>query len=208
MKLKGVVILLSLACLTLAGCSTESMKDYTVFGYNVGSSARTDIKTVRVPIFRNTTFFRDIEYELTQAVIKRIEGTTPYKVVNESADAQLVGVIKLGTSHVGIQNELNEARTRDFTLIVEASYVDCRSGQDYFRPVLLQPALPSAPQPASPNTDILSPSQPIPAAQLRPRIFAQTSPYAQEIGQSYATARQRVVEDLAIAIVNAMEKPW
>jgi len=208
MKSIGIVILLSLACLGLAGCSADSMKDFTVFGYNVGSTARTDIKTVRVPIFRNTTFFRDIEYDLTQAVIKRIEGTTPYKVVNGTADAQLLGVIKLGASHVAIQNELNEARSRDFTLVVEASYVDARTGQDYFRPVLLQPALPSAPQPASPNTDILSPQPAVPAAQLRPRLFTQAAPYAQEVGQSFAVSRQKVIDDLAIAIVNAMEKPW
>lgn len=208
MKIIGAVLLLSLSCLGLAGCSTESMKGYTVFGYNVGNCARTDIKTVRVPIFRNTTFFRDIEYDLTQAVIKRIEGTTPYKVVNENADAQLLGIIKMGTSHVGIQNELNEARTRDFTLVVEASYVDSRTGQDYFRPVLQQPALPSAPQPASPNTDILSPPPAVPSSQLRPKIFSQTAPYAQELGQSLATARQKVIDDLAVAIVNAMELPW
>ena len=208
MKSISAVILISLAYLGLAGCTAESMKDYTVFGYNVGSSARTDIKTVRVPIFRNTTFFRDIEYDLTQAIIKRIEGTTPYKVVNGNADAELVGVIKLGTSHVGIQNELNEARTRDFTLTVEASYVDCRSGQDYFRPVLLQPALPSAPQPASPSTDILSPPPPVPASHVRPRLFTQSDTYAQELGQSFAVSRQKVIDDLAIAIVNAMEKPW
>jgi len=206
--MRSLALILFLTCLSLAGCSSETGKDVTLFGYHMGSCARTDIKTVRVPIFRNTTFFRDIEYDLTQAVIKRIEGTTPYKVVNDNADAQLVGVIKMGTSHVGIQNELNEARTRDFTLVVEASYVDSRTGQDYFRPVLQQPALPSAPQPASPNTDILSPPPPVPASQLRPRIFSMTAPYAQEIGQSLATARQKVIDDLAVAIVNAMELPW
>ncbi|MFT3879275.1 MAG: LptE family protein [Gemmatales bacterium] len=206
--MKFVTTILFLTCLCLAGCSSEPGKDTTIFGYHMGSCARTDIKTVRVPIFRNTTFFRDIEYDLTQAVIKRIEGTTPYKVVNDHADAQLAGIIKMGTTHVGIQNELNEARTRDFTLVVEASYVDSRTGQDYFRPILLQPALPSAPQPASPNTDILSPPPVLPTAQIRPRIFSQTAPYAQEIGQSLATARQKVIDDLAVAIVNAMEMPW
>lgn len=206
--MRSLAPLLFLACVGLTGCSSETGKDFTIFGYHMGSCARTDIKTVRVPIFRNTTFFRDIEYDLTQAVIKRIEGTTPYKVVNDNADAQLLGIIKMGTSHVGIQNELNEARTRDFTLVVEASYVDSRTGQDYFRPVLQHPALPSAPQPASPNTDILSPPPAVPASQLRPRIFSQTAPYAQEIGQSLATARQKVIDDLAVAIVNAMELPW
>jgi Lipopolysaccharide-assembly len=208
MKSIGIVILVSLVIFGVAGCTAESTRDFTLFGYSVGSSARTDIKTVRVPIFRNTTFFRDIEYELTQAVIKRIEGTMPYKVVNGEADAQLTGVVKMGLSHVSIQNELNEARSRDFTLVVEASYVDCRTGQDYFKQVLLQPALPSTPQPASPQTDILSPPRAIPASALRPRIFSQTAPYAQELGQSLATARQKVIDDLAVMIVNAMEKPW
>lgn len=202
-----VILTMSLACFYLAGCSTESYKDFTLFGYHMGNRARTNIKTVRVPIFRNTTFFRDIEYELTQAVIKRIEDTTPYKVVNDSADAQLLGTIKTGTSHVGIQNELNEARSRDFTLVVEVSFVDCKTGQDYFMPVTLQPALPST-VPAAPNLDPLSPTPAPPITHLRPMLFTKAAPYAQELGQSFATAKQKVIDDLAVAIVNAMDMPW
>lgn len=191
----------------LAGCSAESMKDFNIFGYSLGSRARPNVKTVRVPIFRNTTFFRDIEYELTQAVIKRIEDTTPYKVVNGSADAELLGTIKIGASHVLLQNELNEARNRDFTMIVEVSFVDTRTGQDYFLPITLQPAIQTGPVP-TPQTDILSPPAPVPAHNLRPMIFSKTAPYAQELGQSFATAKQRVIDELAISIVNAMECPW
>lgn len=204
MKMRFVLILCA-AC--LAGCSSESMNDYNIFGYKLGSRARPDIKTVRVPIFRNTTYFRDVEYDLTQAVIKRIEGTTPYKVVNEKADAQLLGVVKLGTSHVAIQNELNEARSRDFTLFIEVSFVDCRTGQDYFLPITLQPAMPSGPQP-TPQTDILAPPPAPVVVNLKPRIFAKSMPYAQEIGQSFAIAKQKVVDELAVAIVNAMDCPW
>jgi len=193
----------------LAGCTAESMKDFNVFGYSLGSRARPNVKTVRVPIFRNTTFFRDMEYDLTQAVIKRIEDTTPYKCVNGSADAELVGVIKAGTSHVLLQNELNEARNRDFTLVVEVSFVDSRTGQDYFLPVTMQPAVNTGPVPMpTPQTDILSPPAPVPAHNLRPMIFSKTAPYAQELGQSFATAKQRVIDELAISIVNAMECPW
>lgn len=198
-------LLLFLALLT--GCSAESMKDFNIFGYSLGSRARPNIKTVRVPIFRNTTFFRDVEYELTQAVIKRIEDTTPYKVVNSSADADLLGTIKIGASHVLLQNELNEARNRDFTMVVEVSFVDTRTGQDYFIPITLQPAVQTGPVPA-PQTDILSPPAPVPAHNLRPMIFSKTAPYAQELGQSFASAKQRVIDELAISIVNAMECPW
>jgi hypothetical protein len=205
MKRNGILLML---IVSLAGCTAESMRDFSLFGYQFGSRARCDIKTVRVPIFRNTTFFRDVEYELTQAVIKRIEDTTPYKVVNGQADAQLLGTIKLGASNVMVQNELNEARQRDLTLIVEVSFVDARTGQDYFMPITVQPALPSTPQPL-PQTDVQAPApQPVSAVPLRPMLFSRSAPYAQETGQSYATARQKVVEDLAIAIVNAMDAPW
>lgn len=205
--MKRISIVL-IAVLSLAGCTAESMRDFNLFGYQFGSRARGDIKTVRVPIFRNTTFFRDVEYELTQAVIKRIEDTTPYKVVNGQADAELLGTIKVGSSHVMIQNELNEARQRDFTLIVEVSFIDTRTGQNYFMPATTQPALPSAPQPV-PQTDVQAPPpQVVSAVPLKPLMFSRTAPYAQELGQSFATAKMKVVEDLAVAIVNAMDTPW
>jgi hypothetical protein len=191
----------------MLGCTGESLREFNVFGYSLGSRARPNIKTVRVTIFRNTTFFRDVEYELTQAVIKRIEDTTPYKVVNGPADAELLGTVKVGASHVLLQNELNQARNRDFTLVVEVSFVDTRTGQDYFLPVTLQPAVNTGPVP-TPQTDVLTPPMPPPTHNLRPMIFSKTAPYAQELGQSFATAKQRVLDELAVSIVNAMECPW
>jgi hypothetical protein len=191
---------LLLLALALAGCTGES----TIFGYHFGSRARPDVRTVRVPIFRNTTYYRDLEFELTQAVIKRIQDTTPYKVITGGpADAELVGVIRNGLAHVGIQNELNEARTRDFTLVVEVNFVDARTGQDYFLPVTLQPALQPPPAPV---TDVQAPPPPPP--NLRPIVVAKTATYAPELGQSFATARQKVINDVAVHIVNMMECPW
>lgn len=198
------LVLVALA-LNLAGCTGEG----TVFGYQFGSRARPDIKTVRVPIFRNLTVFRDIEYELTAAVIKRIQDTTPYKVITEGqADAQLTGVVRVGVGHMGIQNELNEARTRDFTLVVEVNFVDTRTGQDYFLPVTLQPALPVAPPPPPlpPSTDPLAPPPAPPT--VKPLVVAKSATYAPELGQSFATAKQKVINDIAVHIVNMMECPW
>jgi hypothetical protein len=181
----------------LAGCAT----DYTIFGYHVGSQARKDIKTVRVPIFRNMTFYRDLEFELTQAVIKRIQDTTPYKVITDGpADALLAGTIRVGASHVAVQNELNEARSRDFALAVEVSFVDARTGQDYFLPVTQQPPLP--PPPADP----LQPAAPLPTP--KPYTITRSANFAQELGQSLATAQQKVINDIAVQIVNMMDMPW
>lgn len=199
----GIVIL----CLGLAGCASDT----TLLGYHIGSQARKDIKTLRVPIFRNTTYYRDLEYELTEAVIKRIQDTTPYKVVTEGpADAQLVGTIRLGNTHTMIQNELNESRLRDFALAVEVNFIDTRTGQDYFLPVTIQPAIPPESQ-AAPNSNLPIPGVlPGPLAPTGPKgiIVTRHASFAQELGHSYATAKQKVLGDLAIHIVNMMETPW
>jgi hypothetical protein len=184
---------------SLAGCNAES----SLFGYQVGSRARPGVKTIRVPIFRNTTFYRDLEYELTAAIIKRIQDTTPYKVVTDGqADAQLAGTIRLGATHTTVMNELNESRNRDFVLAVEVSFIDARTGQDYFRPVTEQPPLP-------PPQAVQDPAAPLPLVPApKPLVITRNAAFAQEIGQSFATAKQKVIEDLAIQIVNMMECPW
>jgi len=201
MQARYLLLLFFLLC--LAGCTGEN----TMFGYQFGSRARPDVKTVRVPIFRNLTNLRDLEFEVTAAVIKRIQDTTPYKVITDGpADAQLTGVIRLGIGHVGIQNELNEARTRDFTLVVDVNFVDTRSGQDYFLPVTVQPVVPDVPPP-TPVTDPLAPPSPV-GPPPRPLVVAKSATYAPELGQSFATAKQKVITDIAVHIVNMMECPW
>lgn len=40
-----------------------------------------DYHTVTVPIFENRTFYRGVEFELAEAMVKQIESRTPYKVV-------------------------------------------------------------------------------------------------------------------------------
>jgi hypothetical protein len=71
------------ACLFLAGC-----------GYSHGGTFPKDIASIAVPIFQNRTEYRDVEFDLTEALIKEIELKTPYKVVRSGdADTILVGVV-------------------------------------------------------------------------------------------------------------------
>jgi hypothetical protein len=72
------------------GCASDPTRGYasmTVF--------RDDVRTVAVPIFENDTFTRDVEFDLTEALIKEIESRTPYKVVDRArADTILIGHVR------------------------------------------------------------------------------------------------------------------
>ena len=55
---------------------------------------RTDVRTIAVPIFANRTFARNVEFNLSKAVVAYIESNTPYKVVpKERADTILEGEV-------------------------------------------------------------------------------------------------------------------
>lgn len=74
----------------LVGCTTDQTQ-----GYVAGGVFRADVATIAVPIFANDTLSRDVEFELTDAIIKEIERRTPYKVAPESrADSMLIGRIR------------------------------------------------------------------------------------------------------------------
>lgn len=79
-----------LLILVLAGCAKDPSQ-----GYVAGSVFRADVATIAVPIFENDTFHRDIEFLLTDAIIKEIERRTPYKVAPEiRADTILTGQVR------------------------------------------------------------------------------------------------------------------
>lgn len=72
------------------GCATDASQ-----GYVAGGLFPDAVRTVAVPIFSNDTFERDVEFELTDALIKEIEARTPYKVTaSERADSILLGSIR------------------------------------------------------------------------------------------------------------------
>ena len=62
--------LLVVLTLGMAGC-----------GYSSKELFPTEYLTVAVPIFENRTFYRGMEFELAESMVKQIESRTPYKVV-------------------------------------------------------------------------------------------------------------------------------
>lgn len=81
-----VLLVLSVGLLS---CSSDPTA-----GYSANSVYPTQIRSVAVPIFTSKSFVRDVEFELTDALIKEIEARTPYKVTSESsADTIILGQI-------------------------------------------------------------------------------------------------------------------
>ena len=164
---------LVLPCLLLAGCA----------GYQLGNQAlyRPDVRTVHVPIFQSSSFRKDFGERLTEAVIKQIELTTPYKVVCESdADSILSGQI-VSESKTVLAEDINDVPRNIGTDLVARIRWESRAGD------LLRENLVGLPP-------ILQISQ---AANVIP-----------EAGQSVATAHQRAISQLAEQIVDQMQYPW
>jgi len=148
------VVLCAIAGL-LPSCASDG--NFCLFGYTTKPNYDTSIHTVRVPIFKNVTFYRGLEFELTQAIVREIEAKTPYKVVGEgcAADTELSGTIVNVTKTILNRNQLNEVREAETLLGAEIACRDRCSGQ------MLSPSITGrdAPPPIPPD---LPPGAPLP----------------------------------------------
>lgn len=115
------------ACLT-GGCSSDPTK-----GYSLASQYDAGIKTVSVPVFvrGKHVYRREIEMRLTEAVIKKIELNTPYKVVDKGrADTELRGTLDLVAQRVlSFNPDDGLPRETEITLTASITWVDLRSGK-------------------------------------------------------------------------------
>lgn len=83
------LIALTATC-ALTGCASDPSQGYSTAPiYPVG------INTIAIPIFTSDSYTRDVEFQLTDALIKEIEARTPYKVVAaDRADTVLLGQVR------------------------------------------------------------------------------------------------------------------
>ena len=85
--LRAMLLLLTAAA--VASCADDPRQ-----GWSTASVYPTQYRTVAVNVFQNDTYFREVGFMLTDAVITTIERQTPYKVTSESnADTLLTGRI-------------------------------------------------------------------------------------------------------------------
>lgn len=110
-------------------------------GYRSDNLFRANLDSVHVEIFESRTFRRDLEFQLTEAVKKRIGVESPYRLAGpEAADTVLTGEI-LEQRQASFAPDFLSRQPRDIqmTMIVRVEWKDLRSGEILFnRDLLLQ----------------------------------------------------------------------
>jgi len=99
-------------------------------GYSTKRPFRTDIRTVHVDMLQSREFRRELEMRLTEAIIKRIEMDTPYRIApKNTADASLTGEI-LSVKNQVFGDDLDTGRPREIgsTVVIRFRFQDLRSG--------------------------------------------------------------------------------
>ncbi|RPI90609.1 MAG: hypothetical protein EHM42_01125 [Planctomycetaceae bacterium] len=162
----------TLICLEAAGC-----------GYGVGAPFSQEVRSVAVSIAKSDTNRRGLEYQLTEAVQKQIQQRTHFRIAKEyDADTRLVLRFReMRKGELG-QTENSDPRELQLTLLVDAEWVDRRSGE-----ILREQGF-----------DLPNNVQ---------RLSGQAE-FAPEVGQSLATGERESIDRLARNIVDMMEVPW
>jgi hypothetical protein len=124
-RTKELVICAIITCalmLLLSGCD----------GYSGTSLYPKDVSTVYVEMFDNQSFRRGIEFELTDAIAKRIEAQTPYKIVTnrDKADTVISGqIVQAKESVLTTEREIGRAMEKNVELRAVVSWKNLRTGE-------------------------------------------------------------------------------
>ncbi|MBN2019392.1 MAG: LptE family protein [Sedimentisphaerales bacterium] len=90
------------------------------------------IGTVYVEMFDNQSFRRGVEYELTDALAKRIEAQTPYKIVTNRhrADTVINGqIMQAGESILTGERQIGRPLEKDVELRAVVTWKNLRTGE-------------------------------------------------------------------------------
>jgi len=162
-----VALLLIVSTSLISGC-----------GYRQGEAFPDDVTSVSLPIFKNMSFQRGVEFELAEALTKEVQRRTPYTIARSS----MAGTIIEGTIRDVKRNQLsrteigNVPQEVEVTILVDFVWRDQSNGE-----ILRE------------RRGFEAVGRHIPS---RP------------IGEPFAVARRAAVERLARNIVTTMRGEW
>lgn len=115
----------------LAGCGFHGDSDANPGGYHWGSLYRQDIHTVCVPIFTTVDYHRGVEFQLSDALVKKIEEFTPYKVVpRDRADTILEGeIVSVRPEMLSLNPNTATPQEERYTIVVNFTWKEISTGK-------------------------------------------------------------------------------
>ena len=156
------------ASLTFSGCLN---------GYSNESLFPDNVESVRVEMFDNQTFRRGTEYTLTDALAKRIEAQTPYKIISskDRADTVISGyLVVIDEALLTMERDTGAPLEKEVELAAVVNWKDLKTGKMLIDNVTV-------------------------------RAWASYSPFQ---NQNFEYASSLAANNLAIKIVELMEKKW
>jgi hypothetical protein len=168
----GSIVFAAAALAALSGCEPK------ILGYSIRAPYDMSVRTVYVPVFKSQTFRRDLNFQLTDLVIKEIEKRTPYKVVGspEGADTILEGTVNLATKNITVENLYNLPRELTAMVNVTVNWTH------------------------NPPTEEETKRGPV--------VVSDMVYFVPEIGDTAMTAFYAACQRLATQVVDMMEQPW
>lgn len=161
--------LLTLIVSALPGCGSF---------YSFRAPFDKSVRTVYVPIFKSQSYRRDLNWQLTDLVIKEIEKRSLYKVVGsrEEADTILEGTIMNADKNIVVENPYNLPRQLTAMLSVRVTWTH------------------------NPPTKIEEARQPV--------LVSESVNFVPEVGESASSGFYQACQRIATQIVDMMEEPW
>jgi len=121
----GLMVVCLLLCVGVGGCAG-------IGGYSQQSLYPENVGSVCVHMFDNRTFWRHVEYDLTDALSKRIEAQSPYKIVsNENrADTVISGqIMQIGKSVLVTDRETGHALENELQIQAVVNWKNLKTGE-------------------------------------------------------------------------------
>ena len=112
-------------CLSISGCGGAG-------GYSNTSLNPDDVKSVYVEMFDNKSFWRGVEYELTDALAKRIEAETPYKIISDRnrADTVISGqIVSVDRTSLSTERQTGRALEKEVEVQAVVNWKNLKTGE-------------------------------------------------------------------------------
>lgn len=101
-------------------------------GYSNAGMFPDDMESVYLEMFDNRSFRRGVEYTFSNALAKRIETETPYKIVSsrDRADSVMSGqLVTVGESILTLERELGRALEKEVVLTAVVNWKNLKTGK-------------------------------------------------------------------------------